>query len=61
MSKTYLPYEPDQQLLLPAALQEWLPDEPVRRGKRSTRTTPPRQNRLFDLDSENDESLGRTV
>ncbi len=27
MSKTYLPYEPDQQLLLPAALQEWLPDE----------------------------------
>ena len=23
MSKTYLPYEPDQQLLLPAALQEW--------------------------------------
>ena len=24
MSKTYLPYEPDQQLLLPAALQEWL-------------------------------------
>jgi hypothetical protein len=35
--------------------------KPVRRGKRSTRTTPPRQNRLFDLDSENDESLGRTV
>ena len=27
MSKTYLPYEPDQQLLLPAALQEWLPDD----------------------------------
>ena len=26
MSKTYLPYEPDQQLLLPAALQEWLPE-----------------------------------
>ena len=29
-SKTYLPYlpyEPDQQLLLPAALQEWLPDD----------------------------------
>ena len=25
MSKTYLPYESDQQLLLPAALQEWLP------------------------------------
>ena len=25
--KTYLPYEPDQQLLLPAALQEWLPDD----------------------------------
>ena len=25
MSKTYLPYDPDQQLLLPAALQEWLP------------------------------------
>ena len=24
MSKTYLPYDPDQQLLLPAALQEWL-------------------------------------
>ena len=23
----YLPYEPDQQLLLPAALQEWLPDD----------------------------------
>ena len=27
MSKTYLPYDPDQQLLLPAALQEWLPEE----------------------------------
>ena len=28
MSKTYLPYEPDQQLLLPPpALQEWLPDD----------------------------------
>ena len=27
MSKTYLPYEPDQQMLLPAALQEWLPDD----------------------------------
>ena len=25
MSKIYLPYDPDQQLLLPAALQEWLP------------------------------------
>ena len=27
MSKTYLPYDPDQQLLLPAALQEWLPED----------------------------------
>ncbi len=27
MSKTYLRYDPDQQLLLPAALQEWLPEE----------------------------------
>ena len=27
MIKTYHPYEPDQQLLLPAALQEWLPDD----------------------------------
>ena len=27
MSKTYLPYDPDQQLLLPAAIQEWLPDD----------------------------------
>ena len=27
MSKIYLPYDPDQQLLLPAALQEWLPDD----------------------------------
>ena len=27
MSKTYLPCDPDQQLLLPAALQEWLPDD----------------------------------
>ena len=27
MSKTYIPYDHDQQLLLPAALQEWLPDE----------------------------------
>ena len=25
MSKSYLPYDPDQQLLLPAALREWLP------------------------------------
>ena len=29
MIKTYVPYEPDQQLLLPAALQEWLPDDHV--------------------------------
>ena len=27
MRKTYLPYDPDQQLLLPAALREWLPDD----------------------------------
>ena len=27
MSKSYFPYDPDQQLLLPAALQEWLPDD----------------------------------
>ena len=27
MSKTYRSYEPDQQLLLPAALQEWLPPD----------------------------------
>ena len=27
MSKTYLPYDPDQQLLPPAALQEWLPPD----------------------------------
>ena len=26
MSKTYLPCDPDQQLLLPQALQEWLPE-----------------------------------
>ena len=29
MIKPYVPYEPDQQLLLPAALQEWLPDDHV--------------------------------
>ena len=27
MSKTYRPYDPDQQLMLPAALQEWLPTD----------------------------------
>ena len=27
MRKTYRPYDPDQQLLLPAALQEWLPPD----------------------------------
>ena len=27
MSKTCLPYDPEQQLLLPAALQEWLPPD----------------------------------
>ena len=27
MSKSYLPYDPDQQLLLPAALREWLPPD----------------------------------
>ena len=27
MSKTYLPYDPEQQLLLPAALQECLPQD----------------------------------
>ena len=33
MSKTFRPYDPDQQLLLSAALQEWLPpDHLCRRG-----------------------------
>ena len=27
MSRTHLPYDPNQQLLLPAALQEWLPPD----------------------------------
>ena len=27
MSKTYRPYDPEQQLLLPTALQVWLPPE----------------------------------
>ena len=27
MSNTYLPYDPEQQLLLPQALQEWLPED----------------------------------
>ena len=27
MTKTYLPYDPDQQLLLPVALHEWLPPD----------------------------------
>ena len=27
MSKTFHPYDPDQQLLLPAALQGWLPPD----------------------------------
>ena len=27
MSKTYRPYEPDQQLLLPTVLQGWLPPD----------------------------------
>ena len=27
MSKTYRLYDPEQQLLLPAALQEWLPPD----------------------------------
>ena len=27
MSKTFLPYDPEQQLLLPVALQEWLPQD----------------------------------
>lgn len=26
-SESYLPYDPDQQLLLPAAIQEWLPED----------------------------------
>ena len=29
MEKTYRPYEPDQLLLLPPALQDWLPEEHV--------------------------------
>ena len=59
MSKTYLPYDPDQQLLLPAALQEWLPDDhlacfisdvvnqvdPRFRGGRLCRTSPPSTSR----------------
>ncbi len=55
MSKTYLPYDPAQQLLLPAALREWLPEDhlvyfisdvvdqldPRFRGGRPCRTSPP--------------------
>ncbi len=48
MSKTYLPYDPDQQLLLPPpALQEWLPDDhlayssPTWWTSWTSRTSPP--------------------
>ena len=55
MSKTFRPYDPDQQLLLPAALQEWLPEDhlayfisdvvdqldPRLRGGRLSRPSPP--------------------
>ena len=27
MTKTYLPYDQDRQLLLPEVLQEWLPED----------------------------------
>ena len=27
MTKSYRPYDPDQQLLLPAALRQWLPED----------------------------------
>ena len=27
MTKSYLPYDPDQRVLLPHALQEWLPEK----------------------------------
>ena len=27
MSKTFRPYQPDQMLLMPVALQEWLPSD----------------------------------
>ena len=27
MRKSYRPYDPDQQSLLPAALQQWLPED----------------------------------
>jgi hypothetical protein len=26
MSTSYVPYQPDQQYLMPCALQEWLPE-----------------------------------
>ena len=55
MSKTFRPYDPEQQLLLPAALQEWLPEDhlayfisdlvdqldPRLRGGRLSRPSPP--------------------
>jgi hypothetical protein len=31
MSTSYIPYQPDQQYLLPCALQEWLPLWPTER------------------------------
>ncbi|MCY4557229.1 MAG: hypothetical protein OXF79_12800 [Chloroflexi bacterium] len=32
MSKSYLPYDPDQRLLLRQALQEWLPEDHLAGG-----------------------------
>ena len=36
MSKTFRRYEPDQMLLMPVALQEWLPADLSRAARRCT-------------------------
>ena len=54
MSKTYLPYEPDQQLLLPAALQERLPDHhlaPRDRMRRKLQTRRGRQRYALRMET----------
>ena len=54
MSKTYLPYEPDQQLLSRAALRDWLPDDhqsPRDRMRRKLQTKRGRQRYALRMET----------
>ncbi len=61
MSKSCLPYDPDRQLLMPSALQEWLPEDHLAYviSKRQSMSFRPMKEKEAQLSAEVAELLRR--